>query len=519
MTMPPAKLDLRALAIERPAARPSAVASRRPWITRYLVPGGIILGFVTLLGAALFDQLRPRTQVKVVPVVVTRAEVQHEGTPLFQAAGWIEPRPTAVNVAALTEGVVEELSVVEGQQVTAGEPVARLINRDANIMLRQSKISRDLREAELRSAEATCKGAKLRRENPVHLDALLADSQSLLAKVETELARIPFLVDSAQAATTYAKKNYDGKLQAGDAISERLVQQARSELDTATSTLAELEQRTPQLRREQKALEEKVLALTQQRKLLIEESRQVEEAEAQCQVARARLDEAKLAVETAELALERTVIRAPISGRVLQLVAHPGARVMGLESTAGQNSSTVVTMYDPGKLQVRADVRLEDVPLVQPGQPVEIETASSMEPLRGTVLTATSAANIQKNTLEVKVAIDSPPASIRPEMLVTATFLAPASTTEQDESNDYERLLVPRQLVETTEEGSTVWIVTPDGLAHRQTITLGKAGTEQLVEVTAGIQPTDRLIASDRQALKPDERVTISGEDVALGID
>ncbi len=40
---------------------------------------------------------------------------------------------------------------------------------------------------------------------------------------------------------------------------------------------------------------------------------------------------------------------------------------MGLESTAGQSSSTVVVMYDPQKLQLRTDVRLEDVPMVTPG--------------------------------------------------------------------------------------------------------------------------------------------------------
>ena len=33
--------------------------------------------------------------VKVVPVHVSRAEVQQAGTPLFKAAGWVEPRPTS----------------------------------------------------------------------------------------------------------------------------------------------------------------------------------------------------------------------------------------------------------------------------------------------------------------------------------------------------------------------------------------------------------------------------------------
>ena len=60
----------------------------------------------------------------VVPVHVSRAEWQEEGTPLFKAAGWVEPRPTHVAVPALASGVVDQLLVVEDQAVEEGEPVA-----------------------------------------------------------------------------------------------------------------------------------------------------------------------------------------------------------------------------------------------------------------------------------------------------------------------------------------------------------------------------------------------------------
>ena len=84
----------------------------------------------------------------------------------------------------------------------------------------------------------------------------------------------------------------------------------------------------------------------------------------------------------------------------------------------------VATLYDPQQLQVRADVRLEDVPNVLPGQKVQVETASASSPLEGEVLFTTSTANIQKNTLETKIAILNPPPTIRPEMLAKVTFLA-----------------------------------------------------------------------------------------------
>lgn len=512
-------LDIQGLALDkRPAEKPQK-KRRRSWASRYLVPGGIILGFVALLLFAAGQEFLPKPKVTVVPVVVTRAEVQQEGTPLFQAAGWVEPRPTPVNAAALTEGVVEELYVVEGQEVEAGEPVAKLIDIDLKLALQEAQTTRDLRQAELESARADLKAAKLRVENPVHLEAALADAESLLAKSETALSQLPFLIKSSEARVKYARQNLEGKIAAKDGVAGRLVQKARSELSKAEAELEELKQRAPRLKREVDANQKKAEALSAQLQLLIDENRELENAQAQSHAAAAKLKQAELAVKKLELALERTIVKSPINGRVMKLVAHPGSRVMGLQSTASQSSSTVVSLYNPQMLQVRADVRLEDVPQVQPGQPVEIETASSKKPILGTVLAPTSEANIQKNTLEVKVALQNPPPSIRPEMLVTATFLAPPQeNSEAEESQNYERLLIPHSLVQSGDGGSAVWIVDADGKARLQPVQLGKAGTEELIEVVQGIQPTDKLISSGHETLKPGTAVTVAGEDSTMGM-
>jgi len=512
------ELNLRGLALERPRADRPQPQRSFPWLSRYAMPGAVLLGFVGLLGWSAREQLLPRRSVTVVPVVVTRAEVRTEGTALFQAAGWVEPRPTAFSVAALTDGVVAELLVVEGQAVTAGEPIARLVDQDAKMALREAVAERALREAEVRSAQAELKAAHLRVENPVHLNSALAEAESWLARAETELAKLPFLRQSAQARLNYATTNLRGKQTAGDAVSHRVLQEAESEQAAMQSELDELKQRRPQLQREVEALQRKQAALALQRKLLIEESRQFEDAQAQVAAAGARREQAQIAVDRATLNLERTLVRSALSGRVMQLVAHPGTRVQGAHSTASSGSSTVVTLYDPTRLQIRADVRLEDIPLVQAGQSVEIKTAVSKETLHGTVLTMTSAANVQKNTLEVKVAIDAPPVTLRPEMLVTTTFLAPPTIGEREKSSELERLLVPKELVEGQGSASTIWIVDALGQARARRIRVGRAITSELVEVLDGLSPTDKLIAGERQGLQDGERVQISGEDTRLGI-
>jgi len=516
------ELDLKQLALDRgDRSRPNR--ARRRVVSRYLIPAAIGVGFSAMLGWAARDHFLPRKPVTVVPVVMTRAEIRQAGTPLFQAAGWIEPRPTPVLVTALAEGVVEELLVVDGQSVQAGEPVARLIEVDARLALEQAEADLALREAEIAGERAELRAAKLRWQHPSHREAPLAEAESLLAKMERELGQLPLLLQAAQARLRYARQDLEGKRAAGAAVSGRTLQQAQTAHDVATAELQELEQRKPRLQGEAEALRRKRDALAQQRELLIEESRSVADSEARLQAAEARLRQARLAVQKARLELERMVVRTPVAGRVLELIARPGTRVAGRGAgsteTSARADGTVVSLYDPKMLQVRADVRLEDVPLVQPGQAVQIETASSKEPIQGEVLYATSTANVQKNTLEVKVALRSPPEAVRPEMLVTATFLAPARPeNESEEHRDQERLLAPRQLVESTGDGHAVWTAAADGVARRRSVRLGKAGTEALVEVVEGLTPTDKLISGGREGLADGDRITITGEDSSMGM-
>jgi hypothetical protein len=194
---------------------------------------------------------------------------------------------------------------------------------------------------------------------------------------------------------------------------------------------------------------------------------------------------------------------------------------MGINAASERDASTVVTLYNPNQLQVRVDVRLEDVPLVQVGQPVQISTAAAKESLAGQVLAMTSQADIQKNTLQVKVSIDQPADLVRPEMLAQVTFLAPERPDARPESEQSPlRLLVPKELVVGDENGSTIWVANAGrGIAERRSIQIGRAGTDQLVEVTQGLNALDKLIASGREGLSDGDRIRIIGTDPAMGAD
>lgn len=515
MTSP---VDLRQLAVRRPELGDAPLPRRpRRLVSRYLLPAGVLLGFVGVLGWATRDALRLARPVTVVPVLATRAEVRSGGEPLFQTAGWVEPRPTPTLVTALSEGVVERLLVVEGQEVKAGEPVAHLIDTDARLALQTAEAELRLRQAEVKSAQAARDAARTRLAQPVELRAALAEAEVMLAQKENERATVPFQLRSARARLDVAQRDHDAKRASASVLPEIQVRQARTEWESAKAAVEEMEGRESRLSREIDALKAKRDALKTRLELKTDEVRQLAEAEAQAEATEARRQQAQLAVESTRLRLERMVVRAPCAGRVLALVARPGMRLMGLAPGALQDASTVVSLYDPAKLQVRADVRLEDVPRVQPGQAVRVETpAAPGGPIDGEVLFATSQADIQKNTLQVKVALRSPPPTVRPDMLVRVTFLAPA--TERPTAATPElRLLVPRSLVESSDGGSAVWVADQaQGVARRRSVTLGSAGGE-FVEVRSGLNPGDRLIVGGRDSLRDGEPIRVTGEEEPAG--
>ncbi|MCI0360892.1 MAG: efflux RND transporter periplasmic adaptor subunit [Planctomycetaceae bacterium] len=519
------KVDLRELAVDR--AQRSAPGVRRPrnWFTRLVIPAVLLAGFAGLLAWSLRDRFLPATPVTVVPVIASRADVLAADTPLFQAAGWIEPRPTPVLVSALVEGVVERLNVIEGQEVEAGEPVAQLIDRDAKLAVRQAQADLALRQAELAAAEAAQTATRKLLAEPIPRQAELAEAEAQLAKVQTELIRLPAMIAAAQARRDFAERELASKKSSGEGVAAIALRRAESELAVAVAELDDHENRHSAIKHERDAMRALRDVLKRQLELKIDEHRAVEEADAKVAAAKAQIELAAAALDIADLRLERTVVRAPIAGKILALTSGPGGKVMNVSRPTGGaagmamvDASTVVTMYDPALLQVRADVRLEDVPRVIVGQKVRIETPAVKEPLTGQVITATSLADIQKNTLQVKVAIDDPPPVIKPDMLVQVTFLAPPQPLGGAKLEPATRIAAPRALIEGSGESATAWVANlSTGLAEQRQLTLGQPISQELVEVKSGLAIGDRLISAGREGLKNGERIRVLREDSTIG--
>lgn len=510
-------VDLRELAIDRGGTGKARIKVRRHLLTRYVLPLALMLGFLSLVAWAARDIVFPPKAVTVVPVFSTHGEVRPEGTPLFQAAGWIEPRPTPVRVAALAPGVVEELLVVEDQLVKAGEPIAELVKDDAKLAHEAALADLRLREAELGEAKAAFTAAETRFKQPVHLEAAVGDAEASLARIATQLKNLPFEARRAEADEEAARKEYEGKLSAKGVVAGIEIDIAKSKAESAGALVEELRDRAESLSTEEEALTQRRNALKTQLELLADETKARDEAESKVRGAEARVEQARVVVAESELRLNRMTVRSPIDGRVFRLIAHPGARIgSGMTHMEGHDGSTVVTLYRPDMLQARVDVRFEDIPNVSMKQPVQIDNPALASPLMGKVLFRSSEADIQKNTLQVKVEIPDPPAVFKPEMLVDVTFLSRASGVESRDR--VARIFVPQQLIQHDGSASFVWIADQSaGVAHKQVVRTGSTGGNGLVEVIEGLTISSRLIVSGSEELTDGSRIRITGEDPTTG--
>jgi hypothetical protein len=122
-------------------------------------------------------------------------------------------------------------------------------------------------------------------------------------------------------------------------------------------------------------------------------------------------------------------------------------------------------------------------------------------------------ANLQKNTVEVKVEIEDPVPLLKPEMLARVRFLAESAGT-----GSRQRILVPERLLGATEGARTsLWVVeerdAERGVARLRPVELGETRVDGWREVTVGLRAGDWLISAPPAGLSAGDAVTIEGED------
>jgi HlyD family secretion protein len=446
-----------------------------------------LLLLLALAGLFLFvarERLAKRIAVQTAAVVVKSISsgVEQPAAVTVQAPGWVEPAPYSVYATALASGIVESVLVLEGDVVEKGQPIAKLVDDDAKLAVARAEAELNSRQAELAAAEANW-------QHPTALDRSVDVARAQLAESDAALAEIGALVLQKSAERDEAKEVFErfSNTQPGT-VPILDVERARYQLQARIAELAATEKKVAVLTAVRTRWQAELAAAEEARRLRIADRRRLDVAKAAVELAEAALAEARLR-------LERMVVRSPADGVVMELLKAPGSKVM-LEMDAPM-SSHIVHLYDPKRLQVRVDIPLAEAAGVSVGQEagVVVDVLPDVT-FRGRVVRFVHAANLSKNTIQVKVELSDPSPLLKPDMLARAKFLAPAQAAT---------------LHSIAASEGKVWLLTASGdRVEQRTLALGASYETDWRVVHKGLNPGDVVVVQPPPGLVDGQRVSAS---------
>ena len=211
-------------------------------------------------------------------------------------------------------------------------------------------------------------------------------------------------------------------------------------------------------------------------------------AEAAVQTRRAGLASQAAALREAEVQLEYSAIRAPFDGVVLTKNADVGDIVTPLGASVNARAS-VVTIADPGSVQVEVDVAESSIGRVAVGQPCEVQLDALPDArLLCRVHAVVPTADRSKATVLVKAAFVERDPRVLPEMSAKVSFL------ERDVREDErQRLTAVPQSAVLGEAGEARVHRVQEGRAVSTPVQLGRR-LGDLREVAAGLAAGDVVV-------------------------
>lgn len=460
------------------------------------------------------------TPVKVAAVLVKDGHsAQPAGRVVVQAPGWVEADPFPVAVTALADGVVEEVLVLEGEPVNKGQVVARLIAEDAEIAFHQAQASCDEARAAAKVAEAVLEEARRNWEHPIELRRRVAAGDANVAEKRAEIDELLAEIESNEARARLAEYERVAPLLEAEHVSNIEWVNAKEDYESQAAVLKATKRRKPILEAQLTALRAEAEAAREDFRLRIADTRAVAEREASMQEARANVAMAEAKLAEAALRLDRMKVRSPVDGVAMVRLAEPGSKVM--LNMDNPRSAQVLRVYDPHSLQVRVDIPLVDAAKVGVGQQAEIIVDVLPDRVSAGELTrVVHEADVQKNTLQVKVAIKVPTPELKPEMLARARFLGRG---ERDGSRADEHVaqetFVPEKAIiggstKLPDDGTAeVWLADQvEHVARRTSVVVSRASEHGWIEVIDGLQPGDRVIVDAPADLRDGARIKLIEE-------
>lgn len=230
---------------------------------------------------------------------------------------------------------------------------------------------------------------------------------------------------------------------------------------------------------------------------------QVEAAQATMETAQSQLEAAKARLQRDQVMFEYSQIKAPFTGVVTQRFANLGTLMQ-----AGTGSSTqalpLVRLSQDDKFRLVIPVPESYVKYIRVGDPVQVRVSSLDKVFPGKVARFSVDVNADTRTMHTEVDVPNTSRLLIPGLYAEATLMLDRKSNA---------LVVPLQAVNQSGSEATILLVDHNNKLQERKITLGLQ-TASDAEVLAGLNEGDRVVVSDRSALKPG--VEVKPQQVAL---
>jgi len=452
--------DLQSLRIDR-SERGDGGGEPPAWARRYII-GGIAL--VVVLGAVALAYRAFSSAVPEVEVARASAETSPEaaGATVLSATGYIVAHHT-INVNSKVTGRLEWIGVEKGDKVKEGQVLVRLENQ------------------EFQAAYEQARGA-------------VANARAYLEELEhgsrpEEIQQAEHNLDEARATLANDKLTLDRtkELAANGVVS-------RQQLDDVTAKFEADQQRANSL---------------QQGFALAKIGPRPEE------IARAQgaMAQAQGQLDFAKAQLDATVIRAPVTGTILDRTAEKGELITAqfASAAAGGPQGSVVSLADLNDLQVELDIAQADFARLSPTQKAVVTTDTYPDKeYNGQIAQISPEANRQKATVQVKVQVldpgKYPDIQLRPEMNATVRFLA---NQQPKDAKGPAGVFVPSAALRDRDGKKVVFIAYDGRVVAREVHVTGQRSDGALVD---GLVGGETVVTTAPATLKDGDKIKIKGQ-------
>jgi HlyD family secretion protein len=410
-----------------------------PLWTRWWILTGVAIFLLLAIWRIGFYETAPEVET-------VRVEARGTGdsgeTVVLEAAGYVVPHHK-IEVASKVVGRVASIGVEKGDKVTKGQVLVRLEDDEYMAQVRQAT-----------GAVAALKARLLEAENGSRPEEIA------LAKAN---------LDEARADLANAKTNLD---RARQLASEGVF--SKQQLDDATARYDAQQARVNSL---QQAFE--LMRIGPRQEQIDALRGQLHEAEGQLALARTRAD--------------GTVIRAPVTGTILERNVEIGEFVT--TSFVGERGAKgyVVSLADLEDLQVELDISQADFAKLGADQEAVLWTdAFPGRKYKGRIFEISPEADRQKATVQVKVQVLEPDDYLRPEMNANVAFVARGTSGPESTKAPRPAVSIPASALR---DGNSVLIYL-DGRAVKRAVEAGRTTSE-------GVEILDGLIGGEELILSP----------------